>query len=531
MTSTPACVILMLTAILSGTVSILLWQRRDTQGVATLALLMLSVAGWSLVAAMEAAAISLSAKIFWSQFEYLGSGTAMTLYLFFALQRAGLAITLTASRKSLVLWLLPLVNFLVALTNRWHGQLWTGFEPSSVGANQITYLHGPLFFGMVAAIYIYALLASVLLVRTTLHSGLIRKRQNASVLLAAAIPFAVGLLYILYPTWLSGVNTTPMSFSISGLILAVGIIGMRYFDLAPVARDTLFEFMDDGVLVLSESQRIIDINPAACRFVDTSSSCIGSPVDDILAPWPGLLERCRQSDTEHYEVQLSESPLRVIDARLTPIIGKDSRQSGLIVVLRAITARVHDQRKLQEAHDLLKGQVAEISRLQESVRGQAIHDALIGLFNRRYLEETLPREVASSRRRNAPMSVILLDIDFFKIINDTYGHQRGDRTLQALAELLDGSTRAGDIVCRYGGDEFVLVLPDTPLADAVTKAEALRLKCSSLDQDGCSGITISLGVACIPDHGDSVDAILVVADRALYRAKEAGRNQVHEGPS
>jgi diguanylate cyclase (GGDEF)-like protein len=530
MMPTPAFIILTLAAILSGSVSVLLWQRRSVQGVGTLALLMLSVAGWSLVAALEAASIQLSAKILWSQFEYLGSGTAMTLYLFFALQRAGLKTSLNA-RKSLALWLLPIVNFLLALTNRWHGQLWIGFEPASVGVNQITYLHGSIFFGMVAVIYIYALLASILLIRTTLHSGLIRKRQNASVLLAAAIPFVGGLFYVLNPAWLAGINITPMSFSISGLILAVGVIGMRYFDIAPVARDTLFEFMDDGVLVLNESDRIIDINPAACRFLDTDSSCIGSPVDAVLSPWPELLKRCRQSDAEHYEVLLSESPLRVIDARLTPIIGKDSRQSGLIVVLRAITARVHNQRKLQEANDLLMGQVAEISRLQESVREQAIHDALTGLFNRRYLEETLPREVASSRRRNAPMSVILLDIDFFKTVNDTYGHQVGDRTLQALAELLDASTRKGDIACRYGGDEFVLVLPDTALVDAVDKAESLRLKCSSLDQDGCSGVTISLGVACAPDHGDTGGSILLVADRALYRAKEAGRDQVHTGPT
>jgi len=528
MIGTPAFITLIATAIISGGVSILLWRRRSLPGGDALALLMVAVTGWALVAALEAAVIGLPAKIFWSKLEYLGSGTAATLYLLFALQRGGFRIRMR-SWKTAPLWLLPIINLSLALTNEWHGQLWTGFESSPVGVNQIVYQHGPAFFGMVAAIYIYALLGSIVLIRSTAHAGLIRRRQDWAVIIAGLAPWAGGLLYTLQPPWLAGINVTPMSFSVSGLVFAVSVIGMRYFDIAPVARDTLFEEMDDGVLVLNESNRIIDINPAACRLLETDSSCIGSTVDAILAPWPGLLQRCHQSDAGHYEVLLSEAPLRVIDARLTPIIGKNQIQSGLIIVLRAITARVHDQRKLQQAHDQLQAQVIEISRLQESVREQSIHDALTGLFNRRYLEETLPRELASSRRRHASMSVILLDVDYFKTINDTYGHQIGDRTLRALATLLDDSTREGDIACRYGGDEFVLVLPDTSLADAMDKAESLRLRCRSLNQDGCSGITISLGVACTPDHGDDGGTILLIADRALYRAKESGRDQVCEG--
>lgn len=530
MMSTPAFIVLLGTAIITGSVSILLWHRRALPGGVALALMLVAVTGWALVAAFEAAVTSLSAKIFWSSLEYLGSGIATTSYLFFALQRAGFRVRMK-SPKTAALWLLPIINLSLALTNRWHGQLWTGFEPSSIGANQIVYLHGPAFFGMVAALYVYILLGSVVLIRSTIRAGLIRKRQNWSVLIAGLVPWAGGLLYAANPDWLGGINVSPMSFGISGLVLVIGVVGMRYFDVAPVARDTLFEVMDDGVLVLDRANQIIDINPAASRFLGIDSSCIGSSVDTVLSPWPGLLKRCYQSDAEHYEVLLSEDPLRVIDARLTPIIEKNLVQSGLIIVLRAITARVHDQRRLQEAHDQLQKQVTEISRLQESVREQAIHDALTGLFNRRYLEETLPREVASSGRRNAPMSIILLDVDFFKAINDTYGHQVGDRTLQALAALLDASTREGDIACRYGGDEFVLVLPDTTLAAAVDKAESLRLKCSSLGQDESLKVTISLGVACAPDHGNSGGTILLVADRALYQAKEAGRNQVHAGPS
>lgn len=525
--STPS-IALGTTALISGLISALLWRRRRLPGGVALALLMMAVTQWALVAALEAASVSLEAKVFWSKLEYLGSGCAVTLYVFFALQRAGSKARL-ASRRTLALWLLPLANLTVTFTNDWHGWLWVGFEPSHVGANQIIYIHGPAFYAMVAGIYLYALFASILLIRTAVRGGLIGKRQSAAVLIAGLTPLIGGMLYVFHPAWLGGWNLPPMSFGISGVVFAISVIGLRHFDIAPVARDVLFEAMDDGVLVLNESGLIADINPAACRLLETDTSSLGKPADRVLSRWPKLLQYCLQGNTEHFEVYLSETPLRVIEARLTPISEGEKALTGVLVVLRAITARVHNQRRLQEAHDQLQAQVVEIGRLQKSVRQQAIHDALTGLFNRRYLEETLPREVSASKRRGAPMAIILLDVDHFKAINDTFGHQEGDRTLQRLAMMLDDNTREGDIACRYGGDEFVLVLPDTSLADALDKAEALRQACTACAQGKLMDVTISLGVACAPDHGDDGGRVLLVADRALYRAKESGRNRVYAG--
>ena len=528
MIATPAFVILLAAAIISGTVSVLLWHRRRLPGGIALALLMVAVTEWALVAALEAASINLPAKIIWSKLEYLGSGSTATFYLFFAMQRTGFRIRL-GSKRTLALWLLPIINFALALTNEWHGQLWTGFEPAAVGANQIAYQHGPAFLGMAVGMYVYALLGSLLLIRSTIQTGLVRKRQNRAVLIAGLTPLAGGLLYVLDPAWLGGINVTPMMFGITGLVFAVSVIGLRYFDIAPVAREMLLDIMEGGVLVLNESNQVLDINPAACEFLEVDSSCVGGPADLVLSPWPDLLSESRRRRYQFIELRLSEDPLRVIDAQLTPLIEEDPMHQGLLILMHDITARVLAERELQEAHDQLQAHVTEISRLQEAVREQAIHDAITGLFNRRYLEETLPRELAGARRRDASLAVILLDVDHFKTVNDTFGHQEGDRTLQRLAALLDSSTREGDIACRYGGDEFVLVLPDTTLTEALDKAEALRKACSSLDQEGLPRFTISLGVACSPDHGEEGGQILLIADRALYRAKEDGRNQAHTG--
>jgi diguanylate cyclase (GGDEF)-like protein/PAS domain S-box-containing protein len=169
-------------------------------------------------------------------------------------------------------------------------------------------------------------------------------------------------------------------------------------------------------------------------------------------------------------------------------------------------------------------------RLQESLREQAIRDPLTGLFNRRYLDETLPRELQLCRRRNEPLAVAMLDLDHFKGFNDAYGHEAGDAALRAVGALLKGSVRAGDIACRYGGEELTLILPGANLDDARVRLEGLRQAITELHllyQGGeLPAITVSIGVAAIGAQETEAAALLARADAALYQAKKAGRNRV-----
>jgi diguanylate cyclase (GGDEF)-like protein len=168
--------------------------------------------------------------------------------------------------------------------------------------------------------------------------------------------------------------------------------------------------------------------------------------------------------------------------------------------------------------------------LRERLRNQSIRDPLTGLFNRRYLEETLERELARAERGRHPIGVIMIDVDHFKRFNDTFGHNAGDALLREFGGLLRTHIRGGDIACRYGGEEFAIILPDATLDDAQRRAEELREATTHLrvtDQDQALGqITISLGVAALPHHGTDGVRLLRAADRALYAAKHAGRNRV-----
>lgn len=168
-------------------------------------------------------------------------------------------------------------------------------------------------------------------------------------------------------------------------------------------------------------------------------------------------------------------------------------------------------------------------RLREKLQHQALRDPLTGLFNRRYLIETLERELHRAERSEQPLSVIMLDIDHFKSFNDTYGHGAGDAMLEAVGKLLRSRTRIGDIACRYGGEEFAIVLPGAPAEITLRRVDALRKEIQSLSiqyrGNPLAQITISAGVSVYPMHGPDEESLIHAADQALYSAKQKGRNQ------
>ncbi len=169
-------------------------------------------------------------------------------------------------------------------------------------------------------------------------------------------------------------------------------------------------------------------------------------------------------------------------------------------------------------------------KLHETLRSQSIRDPLTGLFNRRFMEESLELEVRRAARNQRPLGVIMLDLDHFKHFNDTFGHEAGDTLLRELGTLLQTNIRGEDIACRYGGEEFTLILPEGNLDITQQRADYLREAIKRLDVQHRSQplgrITISMGVAIFPDHGRTGKALLEAADAALYRSKDAGRDRV-----
>jgi diguanylate cyclase (GGDEF)-like protein/PAS domain S-box-containing protein len=172
--------------------------------------------------------------------------------------------------------------------------------------------------------------------------------------------------------------------------------------------------------------------------------------------------------------------------------------------------------------------------LRETLRNQSIRDPLTGLFNRRYLEETLERELRRAIRSGEPLGVLMIDVDHFKQFNDLHGHEAGDYVLREVAATLRRATRAGDVASRMGGEEMVILLPGADLLQAERKADQLRDQVSQLEMkqlgNALGQVTISIGVSVLPNHGEGAAELLRIADSAMYRSKREGRNRVSVGP-
>jgi diguanylate cyclase (GGDEF)-like protein len=172
-------------------------------------------------------------------------------------------------------------------------------------------------------------------------------------------------------------------------------------------------------------------------------------------------------------------------------------------------------------------------RLRETLHIQSIRDPLTGLYNRRYMEESLERELRRADRKQRPLAALMVDLDHFKKFNDTLGHAAGDAMLRAVGSFLQSRMRKDDIVCRYGGEEFTIIMPESSLEIATQRAERLREDSKRLEISAngqfLGSVTFSVGIACFPDHGTTAEQLLHIADLALYRAKAAGRDCVMAG--
>jgi diguanylate cyclase (GGDEF)-like protein len=218
-----------------------------------------------------------------------------------------------------------------------------------------------------------------------------------------------------------------------------------------------------------------------------------------------------------------------LETIITPIYNHRQQLEGRVILAYDITDRKNLEKELKNANESLQVQLNENERLRIQLQEQAIRDPLTGVFNRRYFAEALDNETARAIREKTPFSIIILDVDHFKKVNDTYGHKCGDLVLQSLARFLMQNTRRSDIVCRFGGEEFVILMPDASVESAQERAEFFRHEFSQqVNQCGNEEIrsTFSAGVASFPLHAASGEALLVLADQALYESKEAGRNRV-----
>lgn len=527
----PFSIPFLLAAIVSAGFAATIWRLRHAPGAISLFVHMLGLAIWSGANAALWLSTSLRAQLFWLDFAALGLAIIPFTFFTFSLQVTRNEQTLTR-RLAFLLALEPLAGLLLVWTNDFHhlvyspAQLWI-----TNGLAELQWRPG--LWLRVDAVYMILVFSAGIwfLARSVSRNGKLHRQQMGIILAGACLPLFAELIQLSplsKANW--NLDLSPVLFTLSGGLYFYAISQRKFLDLVPVEHSRLLQSMTDGMIVLDLQDRIVEINPAAERFLGIQSAqVIGHKAREMLLGWEETTKPFWDQADIRTEIVIAQDIPRTVDLKITPLVDSKKHSTGRMLVFRDITSRKRDEAALKNANRQLREQLVEISALRDELRDQATRDPLTNLFNRRTLEETLAQEFSRAQRENSPVCVIMLDIDRFKRVNDTCGHKTGDEVLQALAALIVLHIRRFDMACRFGGEEFVIVMPHLSIETARERAEFLRREFANLPP-ACANLksspTLSIGLASYPCDGTDGKQLLAAADQALYAAKSAGRNRV-----
>lgn len=480
-------------------VAVLVWQmRRGAPGATPLIVLMGALAWWDITYALFWADLPGPTPYFWLDITYLGVTIVPTAVLVFVIQ------VLRGEKwlkKTLLLALCvePVLTNLLMWTDPWHNLFFGGKRD----LNTASILNaGPASTANI--VYSYALIAAafILLARGIVKAKGLYRTQYLTIIAGMGLTWISSLVFTLGFNLLPNADNTPFSFTLTGVVFAFALLRLRLMEIVPIARDRLVDNMTDGVLVLDTHNRLVDFNPAAKAALPDLR--IGEPVSNLL-PTGVELQKIYAEETRT-EITLDRIPPTYLDVHISPLFDSQRQPLGKLIVWRDIT---------------------ELKLMQIELKELAGRDVVTEVYNRRRFMELAQIELKRSLRLNQPMSIVIADLDRFKNVNDTYSHQVGDQVLFDFAQFCMRTKRKKDLFARWGGEEFIFLLPETAGAEAFEFTERLRrMAAETPSVVGPYSITVtaSLGVATLSSPQDTLETLLSRADQALYAAKDRGRN-------
>jgi diguanylate cyclase (GGDEF)-like protein/PAS domain S-box-containing protein len=477
-----------------------IWRRRGNPGRNSLCVAMLATAVWSFFYALELSAPTTSDRELWGALKYVGITVLPAAWLMFALQYTGrigrpsrffLGALTIEPLVVLVLLFVPGTRHLIR------------FYPPGPPQPIPTADAGVLYWPHVVYSNALVLTASAILLVTVMRVSRLYWRQSITLLVAICLPLIGNAMTDFNAPPFAHLDPSPLATSIAAWVLVLGVLRYRLLDLRPVARTHVVETMRDAVLVADAHGHVVDLNPAAVQLLGRrAGDFVGRPVAALLADFADPIG---DPDPGVYDVQFNTSErARDMELVVTPLEDARGATAGRVLVLRDVTER---------------------RELERELRRLAYTDRLTELPNRALFHDRLERALVMATRRKTPVAVLFLDLDRFKIINDSLGHEIGDQVLVAVAQRLRGCLRAEDTLARLGGDEFAILLPELANRhDIHLVTDKCLSALSGPELIGRHEITVnaSIGVAVSPQDGTDVQHLLRSADAAMYRAKARG---------
>jgi diguanylate cyclase (GGDEF)-like protein/PAS domain S-box-containing protein len=510
---------LILSAIITLSLAIYASRKLISVGSTTYMLLMISNSIYSLGYAFELVNDTVSGIFLALKIEYLGIVTLPVFWVILALKYTGYDKKIN-KLVHFLLFIIPLSTLFLLYTNNFHHLYYSELGINLDGPFPLAAITKGIWYSIhIGYTNILLLSGTLLFIRMVFRSKGTFRKQALMMLSISLIPWVGHILYLMGHSPF-GIDLNPFFLTITGPLFAVALFRYGMFNITPIARDTIFEEMRDPVIVLDSRCRIADFNKSVLIiYPQFCKEIIGSVIDELIPENRELLIQIHSGNSEDIEFIINNEPGPIYyKTSITELFSYSKKSIGKIITFHDISTQKKMQQKL---HNL------------------AITDELTQLYNRRYFINISKNELKRARRYKRPVSLLIIDIDFFKRTNDNYGHQAGDEILIKAAGIFTKSLRDNDIVARYGGEEFSTLLPEIGKADALKTAERIRENINTLIvpfRGNQLKITVSIGISTYSvDKTTSVEndeilleRLLSEADKALYRAKEEGRDRVVE---
>ncbi len=453
----------------------------------------------------------LQEMIFWNQVQYIGLPFISVLWMLVALLYTK-AIYFLKLPMGILLFSVPVLTFFIRLTNQWHHLFYKGWEVREFFGYKSLYMERGFWYYIHISYTILCLFLTVIIYLTGyLKNKAGYTKSHFTVFLFASLIPLIGIVLVIFTYSEHRIDYSALVVPISLIIISYGILKYDFLEVRTLARETIFENNLDGMVVLGPGKRIIDYNKAAEKFFQAINITLSNrPIEHVLKCEPKLLEIFESEDNCKFSLVIDgEERFYEID-----VVSLGDSRYGNMSMLKSIR------------------DVTEEIKIQEKLKILATTDSLSGLYNRAEFMNLANREFDLAKSNHEELSILIMDLDNFKLINDTFGHAAGDEMIREIGKIIAKSFRKSDIAGRIGGEEFAVILRNTSLEDTVKIAERFRETVAGRKviyggQEIC--FTVSIGVAAICGKSgciSNIEEVLKRADNALYRAKAGGRNRV-----